>query len=77
MNQQRAAESVRLLRTRSRFSCRPQARKKDSRGVLFGTILMCVIFPVATGVWAIRRQVLDVLPRKRRLEALLKELDAR
>ena len=45
--------------------------------MLFSTMLMCVIWPVAAGVWAIRRQVqTDVLPRKRRLEALLKELDA-
>ena len=44
--------------------------------LLFSTILMCVIFPVAAGVWAIRRQAREVMPRKRRLEALLKELDA-
>jgi hypothetical protein len=37
---------------------------------------MCVVFPVATGVWAIRRQAREVVPLKRRLEALLKELDA-
>ena len=38
--------------------------------------LMCV-FGVATGVWELRRQARDVvLPHKRRLEALLKELDA-
>jgi hypothetical protein len=37
--------------------------------------LMCV-FGVATGVWELRRQTRDVvLPHKRRLEALLKELD--
>ena len=37
--------------------------------------LMCV-FGVATGVWSIRQQARDVvLPHKRRLEALLKELD--
>ena len=35
------------------------------------------VWAVATGVWAIRHQTRDVvLPRKRRLEALLKELDA-
>ena len=39
-------------------------------------ILMCVVFPVAAGVWQVRRQARDVLPLKRRLEALLKELDA-
>ena len=38
--------------------------------------LMCV-YGVATGVWELRRQARDVvLPHKRRLEALLKELDA-
>jgi hypothetical protein len=37
--------------------------------------LMCV-YGVATGVWELRRQVRDVvLPHKRRLEALLNELD--
>jgi len=37
--------------------------------------LMCV-FGVATGVWSIRQQARDVvLPHKRRVEALLKELD--
>ena len=44
--------------------------------MLFSTILMCVVLPVAAGVWAIHRQARDVLPRKRRLEALLNELDA-
>jgi len=38
--------------------------------------LMCV-YGVATGVWELRRQTRDVvLPHKRRLEALLKEVDA-
>ena len=37
--------------------------------------LMCVL-GVATGVWSIRQQTRDVvLPHKRRLEALLKQLD--
>ena len=44
--------------------------------MLVSTILMCVVLPVAAGVWAIRRQARDVLPLKRRLEALLKEFDA-
>ena len=48
----------------------------DDGYMLVGMILMCVVFPVAAGVWQIRRQARDVLPRKRRLEALLKELDA-
>jgi len=34
------------------------------------------VYGVAIGVWELRRQTRDVvLPRKRRLEALLKELD--
>jgi hypothetical protein len=38
-------------------------------------IPMCV-FGVATGIWSLRQQTRDVvLPRKRRLEELLKELD--
>ena len=37
---------------------------------------MCVVWSVAAGVWEVRRQARDVvLPRKLRLEALLKELD--
>ena len=48
----------------------------DDGYMLFSTILMCVVLPVAHGVWVIRRQARDVSPRKRRLEALLKELDA-
>jgi peptidoglycan/LPS O-acetylase OafA/YrhL len=48
----------------------------DDGYMLVSTILLCVVLPVAHGVWAIRRQERDVLPRKRRLEALLKELDA-
>ena len=48
----------------------------DDGYMLFSMILMCVFLPVAAGVWEIRRQARDVLPRKRRLEALLKELDA-
>ena len=48
----------------------------DDGYLLFSTILMCVVLPVAHGVRTIRRQAREVLPRKRRLEALLKELDA-
>jgi hypothetical protein len=44
--------------------------------MLFSMILMSVLLPVAAGVWEIRRQARNLLPRKRRLEALLKELDA-
>jgi hypothetical protein len=48
----------------------------DDGYMLFSTIVMCVLFPVAAGVWSIRRQARDVLPHKQRLQALLKELDA-
>jgi peptidoglycan/LPS O-acetylase OafA/YrhL len=48
----------------------------DDGYMIVSTVLTCVVLPVAHGVWAIRRQARDVLPRKRRLEALLKELDA-
>jgi hypothetical protein len=48
----------------------------DDGYLLISTILMCVIVPVAAGVWELRRQARELLPRKRRLEALLKELDA-
>ena len=47
----------------------------DDGSMLVSTILMCA-FGVATGVWSIRQQARDVvLPHKRRLEELLKELD--
>jgi hypothetical protein len=49
----------------------------DDGYMAVGTILMCVLFPVAAGVWELRRSVKrDILPRKHRLEALLKEIDA-
>ena len=48
----------------------------DDGYLLVSMILMCIVLPVATGVWAIHRQAREMLPRKRRLEALLKELDA-
>ena len=47
----------------------------DDGSMLVSTILMCA-FGVATGIWSLRQQARDVvLPHKRRLEALLKELD--
>ena len=48
----------------------------DDGYLLFSMILTCVLLPVAAGVWEIRRQAREVLPRKARLEALLKEIDA-
>jgi hypothetical protein len=47
----------------------------DDGYMLVGTILMVVVWPVAAGVWEMRRQAREGLPRKLRLEALLKELD--
>ena len=47
----------------------------DDGGMPIPMILTCV-WLVATGIWQLRRSVQqDILPRKRRLEALLKELD--
>ena len=48
----------------------------DDGYLLFSMILACVVLPVAAGVWEIRRHARDLLPRKARLEALLKEIDA-
>ena len=53
-----------------------QQSVSDNKFMVVGMIMMCVV-SVAAGIWANRRQVhQDVLPRKHRLEALLKELDA-
>ena len=49
---------------------------RDQWGPIVGGILVCAIGSVA-GVWQQRRSMeRDLLPRKARLEALLKELDA-
>ena len=48
----------------------------DDGFLAVSTLLMCV-GSVAGGVWALRHQATGVLPLKRRLEALLKELDGR
>ena len=49
----------------------------DDGYIVVGTIVMCVVLPVAAGLWELRRSVQrDILPRKHRLEALLRELDA-
>jgi cytochrome c biogenesis protein CcdA len=45
-------------------------------GFMTVTMLLPCIFGVATGIWSLRQQRRDVvLPHKRRLETLLKELD--
>jgi hypothetical protein len=45
-------------------------------GIMTVTMLLACVFGVAVGVWSLRQQRRDVvLPRKRRLEALLQELD--
>ena len=45
-------------------------------GYLVVSMIFMSIWAVGTGVWELRRQAREVLPRKQRLEALLKELDA-
>ena len=53
-----------------------QQSLSDNGFMAVGMIFICV-GSVAGGIWELRRQVhKDVLPRKYRLEALLKELDA-
>ena len=47
----------------------------DNRFLIVSMMVMCA-GSVAAGIWEVRRQAREVvLPRKRRLEALLKELD--
>jgi hypothetical protein len=46
-------------------------------GYMLVTMIILCVWTVASGVWQLRRSVQkDILPRKRRLETLLKELDA-
>jgi hypothetical protein len=46
-------------------------------GYMLVTMIILCVWTVASGVWQLRRSVQkDILPRKRRLEALLKELAA-
>jgi hypothetical protein len=46
-------------------------------GYMLVTLIILCVWTVASGVWQLRRSVQkDILPRKRRLGALLKELDA-
>ena len=46
-------------------------------GYMLVTLTFILVWSVASSVWWYRRRLQrDVLPRKRRLEALLKELDA-
>ncbi len=52
-----------------------QMSVRDHKVLVVGMLLMC-IGSVAAGVWEVRRSAeRTLLPRKRRLEALLKELD--
>jgi len=63
---------IALLFALSRLNGKPFS---DDGYMVVWLSLMCV-FGVATGVWSIRQQRRDVvLPHKRRLEALLQELD--
>lgn len=45
-------------------------------GFLVVSMILTSVWSLGAGVWELRRQARDVLPRKRRLEGLLKELDA-
>jgi len=47
----------------------------DDGYLLVIMMVTCVVFPVAAGVWEMRRQARQLVPHKRRLEMLLKELD--
>jgi hypothetical protein len=59
------------------FGWRINQKSVSDDGYLLVTLTISVVWAVASGVWALRRSVQrDILPRKRRLEALLKELDA-
>jgi hypothetical protein len=50
----------------------------SDNGFLIVSMLVMCVGSAAAGVWEVRRQAREVvLPRKRRLEALLKELDGR
>jgi hypothetical protein len=49
----------------------------DDGYMLISLFVLCV-WSVASGIWTLRRSVdTEILPRKRRLEALLRELDER
>ena len=46
-------------------------------GYMVVTLIFVCVWSVASSIWELRRSVRqDILPRKRRLEELLKELDA-
>ena len=60
------------------FIGRINGKSMSDDGLMTVTILLACVFGVALGVWSLRQQRRDVvLPRQRRLEALLKELDGR
>ena len=64
-----------LLLASMRVNSEPNEPFDDWEAIV-GGIIVCAVGTVC-GVWEQRRSVKrDVLPRKRRLEALLKELDA-
>jgi uncharacterized membrane protein len=44
-------------------------------GYMIVSLISLSVYSVAIGLWEIRRQARAILPRKRQLEALLKELD--
>jgi hypothetical protein len=59
------------------FGWRVNQKSVSDDGYMLISLLVICVWSVASGVWQLRRSVQrDILPRKHRLEALLKELDA-
>ena len=59
------------------FGWRINQKSVSDDGYMIVSLILLCIWCAASGVWELRRQVQrDILPRKRRLEALLKELEA-
>ena len=58
------------------FGWRINAKSISDDGYMLVSMILLCVWSVASGIWELRRSVQrDILPRKRRLEALLKELD--
>lgn len=57
------------------LSYRVNQKSITDDGYMLVWLILLSVYSVAAGVWEIRRQARELLPHKRRLEALLKELD--
>ena len=58
------------------FGWRINQKSISDDGYMLVTMIIICVWSAVSGVWELRRSVQkDILPRKRRLEALLKELD--